>query len=170
MNTGVFTAGDQPTPGGTVASESKPLLARLMSHPAAHTVEHIEKQHRSVTPQPTSTQQQSQATPTGIVTATNANSAYASNRSKRRNKTASQQDSIISTPASMSHDATTSINQNTTDTNGTAGFLRIQSPTFVSLAISTNHQASDIVGSSNSNPLVSLFAHASATTVSGDVG
>ncbi|XP_031827728.1 decapping mRNA 1 isoform X2 [Nomia melanderi] len=170
VNTGVFTAGDQPTPGGAVASESKPLLARLMSHPAAHTVEHIEKQHRSVTPQPTSTtQQQSQATPTGIVTATNASSAYASNRSKRRSKTASQQDSIISTPASMSHDATTSINQNTTDTNGTAGFLRIQSPTNVSSSNSTNHQASDIVGSSNSNPLASLFAHASATTASEDI-
>lgn len=36
---------------GNVVNEGKPLLARLMSHPAAHTVEHIEKQQRSVSPQ-----------------------------------------------------------------------------------------------------------------------
>ena len=46
VNTGHFKPGDQPQP----VSESKPLLARLMSHPAAHTVEHIEKQQRSITP------------------------------------------------------------------------------------------------------------------------
>lgn len=101
VNTGHFKAGDQPTPGGTVASESKPLLARLMSHPAAHTVEHIEKQHRSVTPQPT-TQQQNQATPITMMTANNAGSVTASNRPKRRSKIVTQQDSMISsTPGSV---------------------------------------------------------------------
>ncbi|XP_076241539.1 decapping mRNA 1 [Calliopsis andreniformis] len=167
VNTGHFKSGDQPTAGGTVANESKPLLARLMSHPAAHTVEHIEKQHRSVTPQP-ATQQQSQATPSVILTANNISSATASNRPKRRSKTASQQDSVISTSASISQEVVPSVNQNTTDTNGTAGFLRIQSPTNVS-SNSTNHQASDMIGSSNSNPLASLFAHASATTATDDI-
>ncbi|XP_078032677.1 decapping mRNA 1 isoform X2 [Augochlora pura] len=160
VNTGVLV-GEQPTPGGVVASESKPLLARLMSHPAAHTVEHIEKQHRSITPLPTTTtQQQSQAAPPcqkGIITST---------RSKRRNKTSSQQDSMISTPVPTSHNVTPSTNQNTTDTNGTAGFLRIQSPTNVSLNSTSNHQASDIVVGCNTNPFVSLFTHASATTAS----
>lgn len=50
VNTGHFKA-DQPQ-AGHVVNESKPFLARLMSHPAAHTLEHIEKQHRSITPQP----------------------------------------------------------------------------------------------------------------------
>ncbi|XP_076633136.1 decapping mRNA 1 [Colletes latitarsis] len=168
VNTGHFKAGDQPTAGGTIVNESKPLLARLMSHPAAHTVEHIEKQHRSITPQPT-TQQQSQATPTTIMTSNNAGSASALNRSKRRSKVVAQQDSMISTPASINQDVPSSVNQNTTDTNGTTGFLRIQSPTNALSSNSTNHQASDIIGSSNSNPLASLFAHASATTASEDI-
>jgi mRNA-decapping enzyme 1B len=51
VNTGHFKPGDQPQ-SGTAVNEVKPLLARLMSHPAAHTVEHIEKQQRSITPQP----------------------------------------------------------------------------------------------------------------------
>lgn len=55
VNTGHFKAGDQPQTGNVV-NEGKPLLARLMSHPAAHTVEHIEKQHRSITPQPAQAQ------------------------------------------------------------------------------------------------------------------
>ncbi|XP_015432355.1 PREDICTED: mRNA-decapping enzyme 1B isoform X2 [Dufourea novaeangliae] len=170
VNTGHFKAGDQPTPGGTVASESKPLLARLMSHPAAHTVEHIEKQHRSITPQPTSTQQQSQATPPARIIVNSASSVSATNRSKRRSKSGTQQDSMISTATSMSQDATPSANQNTSDTNGTTGFLRIQSPTNASSSNSTNHQASDVVGSSNSNPLASLFfGHASASTASDDI-
>uniref|UniRef100_A0A0C9RWV3 DCP1B_0 protein n=1 Tax=Fopius arisanus TaxID=64838 RepID=A0A0C9RWV3_9HYME len=52
VNTGHFKAGDQPTPSVHAVSETKPFLARLMSHPAAHTLEHIEKQQRSTTPQP----------------------------------------------------------------------------------------------------------------------
>ena len=168
VNTGHFKAGDQPTPEGTVPNESKPLLARLMSHPAAHTVEHIEKQHRSITPQP-GTQQQSQTTPTAIMTANNVASSTSSNKSKRRSKTASQPESMIPTPASMTQDIPPPVNSNTTDTNGTTGFLRIQSPTNVSSSNSTNHQASDVIGSSNSNPLASLFAHASATSASEDI-
>ncbi|XP_033199788.1 mRNA-decapping enzyme 1A [Bombus vosnesenskii] len=166
VNTGHFKAGDQPTPGGTVANESKPLLARLMSHPAAHTVEHIEKQHRSITPQPAT---QQQTTPTTILTANSACNATASNRTKKRNRTASQQDSMIPTPASITQEILTPMNQNTADTNGTTGFLRIQSPTNASTSTLTNHQASDIIGPSNSNPLASLFAHASATTASEDI-
>lgn len=42
VNTGHFKAGDQPTSGGTITNESNPILARLMSHLTAHTVEHIE--------------------------------------------------------------------------------------------------------------------------------
>ncbi|CAK9812631.1 mRNA-decapping enzyme 1B [Anthophora plagiata] len=168
VNTGHFKAGDQPTPGGTVTSESKPLLARLMSHPAAHTVEHIEKQHRSITPQP-ATRQQSQTTPTAILSANNAGSSTASNRSKRRIKATSQQDSMISTPASLTQEIVSSMNENAADTNGTTGFLRIQSPTNASSSNSINHQASDIIGSSNSNPLASLFSHASGTTASEDI-
>ncbi|CAL7950578.1 unnamed protein product [Xylocopa violacea] len=163
VNTGHFKAGDQPTPGGTVANESKPLLARLMSHPAAHTVEHIEKQHRSITPQP-ATQHQSQTTPTAIMTANNAGSATASNKSKRRSKIA-----MTSIPAPTMQEIPPSTNQNTTDTNGTTGFLRIQSPTNVPSSDSTNHEASDIIASSSSNPLVSLFAQASMTTAPEDI-
>ncbi|XP_003704239.1 decapping mRNA 1 [Megachile rotundata] len=168
VNTGHFKAGDQPTPGGTVPNESKPLLARLMSHPAAHTVEHIEKQHRSITPQP-ATQQQSQTTPTAILTGNNVASSTASNKSKRRSKTVSQPDSIITTPASMTQDIPPPVNPNTADTNGTTGFHRIQSPINVSSSNSTNHQASDVIVSSNSNPLASLFAHASVTSASEDI-
>lgn len=168
VNTGHFKAGDQPTSGGTITNESNPILARLMSHLTAHTVEHIEKQHRSITPQP-ATQQQSQTTPTAIITANNASNTNASNRTKKRSRTASQQDSMISTPASLTQEILPPINQSTTDTNGTTGFLRIQSPTNASSSTSTNHQASDIIGSSNSNPLASLFANASATTASEDI-
>lgn len=135
-----------------------------MSHPAAHTVEHIEKQHRSITPQPAT---QQQTTPTTILTANSACNTTASNRTKKRNRTASQQDSMIPTPASLTQEILTPMNQTATDTNGTTGFLRIQSPTNASTSTLTNHQASDIIGPSNSNPLASLFAHASATTVSG---
>ena len=51
VNTGQFKPGDQPQTGNIVSNEGKPFLQRFMSHPAAHTLEHIEKQQRSVTPQ-----------------------------------------------------------------------------------------------------------------------
>lgn len=148
MNTGHFKAGDQPTP---VAVESKPLLARLMSHPAAHTLEHIEKQQRSVTPQPSH-----QSQPTTIPS---------TNKSKRRNKATPQQESIMSTSAPISQDLPLSVAQNVNDSNGSTGFLRIQSPTNVASSTLRNHQASNITNTNNANPLASLFAHASGSTV-----
>ncbi|OAD61055.1 mRNA-decapping enzyme 1B [Eufriesea mexicana] len=165
VNTGHFKAGDQPTSGATATNESKPLLARLMSHPAAHTVEHIEKQHRSITPQSV-TQQPSESTPK-TVTSVNSPGDISSNRTKKRSRTASHQDSI-STPTSLTQEVLSSMDQSATDTNGTTEFLRIQSPTNVSFSASTDHHTSEI-GCSNSNPLASLFAHASATSASEDI-
>lgn len=153
VNTGHFKAGDQPTPGSTVAVESKPLLARLMSHPAAHTLEHIEKQQRSVTPQPSH-----QSQPTTIPS---------TNKSKRRNKAIPQQESIISTSASISQDVPLSVAQSVmnNDSNGSTGFLRIQSPTNVTVSSTLrNHQASNITNTNNANPLAPLLALASGST------
>lgn len=160
VNTGHFKAGDQPTPG-TVAVESKPLLARLMSHPAAHTLEHIEKQQRSITPQP-STHHQSQTPSTSILAPNNAGSIPTSNRSKRRNKMISQQDSIMPASAPIAQDLQLPVNQSN-DSNGST-FLRIQSPTNTSSAL-RNQQSSNIINSNNANPLASLFAHTSGNTV-----
>lgn len=163
MNTGHFKAGDQPTPGGAVVVENKPFLARLMSHPAAHTLEHIEKQQRSITPQP-STLHQSQPPSTSVLTPNNVSSISSSNRSKRRNKTISQQDSVMSTPAPMSQELQLAANQS--DSNGSTGFLRIQSPTStVSSSTLRNQHASNIINTNNVNPLASLFAHATGNTV-----
>ncbi|XP_024872995.1 mRNA-decapping enzyme 1A isoform X2 [Temnothorax curvispinosus] len=150
VNTGHFKAGDQPTPGSTVAVESKPLLARLMSHPAAHTLEHIEKQQRSVTPQPS---HQSHAT-----------TIPSANKSKRRNKATPQQDA-----APISQDLPLPVTQNINDSNGSIGFLRIQSPTTVTSSTLRNHQASNVTNSNNANPLASLLAHASGSTSSDDI-
>lgn len=148
MNTGHFKAGDQPTP---VVVESKPFFARLMSHPAAHTLEHIEKQQRSITPQPSSHQSQPTAIP------------VSANRPKRRNKTTSQQESLMSTSAPISQDLPLPIAQN--DSDGSTGFLRIQSPTNTTSSAIRNHQASNITNTNNANPLASLFAQASGNAV-----
>ncbi|XP_029665575.1 mRNA-decapping enzyme 1A [Formica exsecta] len=161
VNTGQFKPGDQPTSGATVVVEStKPLLARLMSYPAAHTLEHIEKhieKQRSITPQPTTHQSQ----PTMI---------SAANRSKRRNKPTSQQESVMSTSAPISQDLPLPVTQSVNDSNGTTGFLRIQSPTNTPTSSTLrNHQASNITNTSNANPLASLFAHASGSTLSDDI-
>lgn len=150
VNTGHFKPGDQPTPGGTVVNESKPLLERLMSHPAAHTLEHIEKQQRSITPQPAG-QHQSESAPVGLITSNNvmANAA-ATNRSKKRTKPASGQDSVMSTPGSLTQVLQSAATQNANDTNGTSGFLRIQSPTNAASPSLTNHQSpGDIIGSAS---------------------
>ncbi|XP_011639425.1 mRNA-decapping enzyme 1B [Pogonomyrmex barbatus] len=155
VNTGHFKPSDQPTPGSTVAVESKPLLARLMSHPAAHTLEHIEKQQRSVTPQPSH-----QSQPTSIPS---------TNKPKRRNKTTPQQESVISTSAPISQDLPLPITPNVNDSNGSTGFLRIQSPTNVASSTLRNHQASNVTTTNNTNPLASLFAHASGSTSSDDI-
>lgn len=151
VNTGHFKANDQPTPGNTVVVESKPLLARLMSHPAAHTLEHIEKQQRSVTPQPSH-----QSQPTTIPS---------TNKSKRRNKATSQQELVISTSAPISQDLPLPVTQNMNDSNGSTGFLRIQSPTNVASSTLRNRQASNVTNTNNTNPLASLLAHASGSTV-----
>lgn len=167
VNTGHFKAGDQPTAINTGPNENKPLLARLMSHPAAHTLEHIEKQQRSITPQPSSLTSQSQA-PSAPITSNSVGSAHALNRSKRRNKMNSQ-DSVMSTPAPVSQDLQPPVNQSTNETNGSSGFLRIQSPTNTTSSNVTNHQSSNIITPSNTNPLASLFAHASGNTASEDI-
>ncbi|KAH0955758.1 hypothetical protein HN011_003228 [Eciton burchellii] len=152
VNTGHFKAGDQPTP---VTVESKPLLARLMSHPAAHTLEHIEKQQRSITPQPSTQQSQPTAIP------------GSANRSKRRNKTISQQESLMSTSAPISQDLPLPVTQN--DSDGSTGFLRIQSPTNTTPTTLRNHQASNITNTNNAIPLASLFAQASGNASSDDI-
>lgn len=149
VNTGHFKAGDPPTQGSAVAAESKPLLARLMSHPAAHTLEHIEKQQRSITPQPSTHQSQSAT-------------ICSTNRSKRRNKATPQQESVISTSTSISQDLPLPVTQSITDSNGPTGFLRIQSPTSTTLK---NHQSMNVANTNSTNPLASLFAHASGNTV-----
>ncbi|XP_011873558.1 PREDICTED: mRNA-decapping enzyme 1B [Vollenhovia emeryi] len=154
VNTGHFKAGDQPAPGSTVAVESKPLLARLMSHPAAHTLEHIEKQQRSVTPQP-SHQSQLAAIPS-------------TNKSKRRNKVTPQPESIMSSSAPVSQDLPRPVAQNVNDSNGSTGFLRIQSPT-CNVATLRNHQVSNVTNTNSSNPLASLLAHASGSISSDDI-
>ncbi|XP_043680055.1 mRNA-decapping enzyme 1A isoform X4 [Vespula pensylvanica] len=136
VNTGHFKAGDQPTAINTGPNENKPLLlARLMSHPAAHTLEHIEKQQRSITPQPSTLQSQ---TPAPSATSINV-------------------------------DLQPSVNQSTSETNGSSGFLRIQSPTNTTSSNITNHQTSTIITPSNTNPLASLFAHVSGNTASEDI-
>lgn len=166
MNTGHFKAGDQPTTGAVV--ESKPLLARLMSHPAAHTLEHIEKQQRSITPQP-STHHQPQISSSNILATNNMTNVPSSNRCKRRNKALSLQDadghSIIFPPASISQDLAVPVNQSANDSNGSTGFLRIQSPTNTTPSTLKNHQTSNIINTNNVNPLASLFAHASGNAV-----
>lgn len=132
-----------------------------MSHPAAHTLEHIEKQQRSITPQPSTLQSQ---TPAASTTSINVASITLLGRSKRRNKTVSQ-DTPMSTSASVSQDLQPSVNQSTSETNGSSGFLRIQSPTNTTSSNITNHQTSNIITPSNTNPLASLFAHVSGNAV-----
>ncbi|CAD6203833.1 GSCOCG00009821001-RA-CDS [Cotesia congregata] len=54
VNTGHFKPEHQQPPGNVHVAVEKPIsLSHLMSHPAAHTLEHIEKQQRSITPQST---------------------------------------------------------------------------------------------------------------------
>ncbi|KAI4502382.1 hypothetical protein M0802_002294 [Mischocyttarus mexicanus] len=163
-NTGHFKAGDQPTAITTGPNENKPLLlARLLSHPAAHTLEHIEKQQRSITPQPITLQS---LKPTPPAPSINVGSLL--NRSKRRNKTASQESSV-STSATVSLDLQPSISQSNEENNGSSGFLRIQSPTNTTPSNITNHQTSSIITNSNTNPLSSLFAQAPGNTASEDI-
>lgn len=166
-----FKVGDQPSTRGAIAVESKPLLARLMSHPAAHTLEHIEKQQRSITPQPSAIQRQSssQSTSTSVLTPNNVGSISSSNRSKRRNKSTPQQDSVVSTSAPISQDLQLPVNQSSNDSNGSTGFLRIQSPINTVSSTLKNQQTPNIINTNNANPLASLFAQASGNTPSDDI-
>lgn len=135
------------------APEGKPLLARLMSNPAAHTLEHIEKQQRSTTPQPGVQSHSQPQAPAAVVT--NNQTGSTANRSKRRNRAATSQPE-----SAAAREQQTSANANSTETNSTSGFLRIQSPT--NTALSNQQQ----VVNSSANPLASLFAQVSGQTVS----
>lgn len=165
MNPGHFKAGDQPStgnsgPSGPVVPEAKPLLARLMSNPAAHTLEHIEKQQRSTTPQPAPPLHAQSQQPTTVLT--NNLSANSANRSKKRNRAATTHLESVETTSSTSasREQQPSVNSATTETNSSSGFLRIQSPTNTTL---NHHQATAIP---IVNPLASLFANASGPAVS----
>ncbi|XP_044005967.1 serine/threonine-protein kinase DDB_G0283821 [Aphidius gifuensis] len=121
VNTGHFKAGDQPNQGITThrtVTETKPFLARLMSHPAAHTLEHIEKQQRSITPQPQIT------TTTKTTTIDNDNEQVVVKIKRQVNKNTTTQ--LESVSHELQRQANLSINETT---NGTSSFHRIQSPT-----------------------------------------
>ena len=150
-----FKAGDQPTP----VHESKPLLARLMSHPAAHTLEHIEKQQRSTTPQPGPPSHHQMSTTPMKFTANEIENLSAANRSKKKSKMISQLDPNLSA-SNVVQDLSQTISQN--DSNDSS-FLRIQSPVNTSTLLN-NHQSNHILGSSGN--LAALFGPASASGVS----
>lgn len=88
-----------------------------MSHPAAHTLEHIEKQQRSVTPQP----QITTTTTTKIKTVDNNNGEVKIKRQVNKNTTTQ----LESVSHELQRQANLSINETT---NGTSSFHRIQSP------------------------------------------
>ncbi|XP_033218963.1 mRNA-decapping enzyme 1A [Belonocnema kinseyi] len=154
-----FKAGDQPTP----VHESKPLLARLMSHPAAHTLEHIEKQQRSTTPQPGPPSHHHMTTTPMTITANDIGNLSVSNRSKKKNKMISQLDPILPAP-NVVQDLPQSISQNESNDSS---FLRIQSP--VNTTLLNNHHTNHILGSAGANSLASLFGQTAASGVTEDV-
>ncbi|XP_012282854.1 mRNA-decapping enzyme 1A isoform X2 [Orussus abietinus] len=166
-----FKPGDQPAPGNAVTlPETKPLLARLMSHPAAHTLEHIEKQQRSTTPQPVPPSQVQAPQPTPLGTMNNVGSA--SNRSKRRTRAPSQSETV-GTNALLrelpAHFMNQSVTQSASDSNGSTSFLRILTPTTNVGTTMTNHQTSGLSSTNSGNPFATLFAHATIPTSSDDV-
>ncbi|XP_058800625.1 mRNA-decapping enzyme 1B [Phymastichus coffea] len=122
VNTGHYKSEPQ---AGHVVNDSKPLLAQMMSHPvhitAAHTLEHIEKQHRSITPQP-SVQSISQG-----MMALNNQSCENSIITKLKNKLPPQSNTNAPLPSGLVKQEYSQIG--TDDTNGSSSFLRIQSPT-----------------------------------------
>ncbi|KAJ8674893.1 hypothetical protein QAD02_010679 [Eretmocerus hayati] len=163
--------------------EGRTLLERLMSHPTAHTVEHIEKQHGSVTPQPIVPPQ-----PQGGMIDMNNQSSENSLLTKLRSKMPSQtnvhpqttpkmfnQDypHQMSTPKSVGG---TTYPVKTDATPNSSSFLRIQSPTATGPHKLTNQPKNnpvsnfvDVYGSmsikkensmtSNSVPFDALFQH-----------
>ncbi|XP_043271340.1 mRNA-decapping enzyme 1A [Venturia canescens] len=170
VNTGHFKAGDHPNAHNVGVAESKPMLARLMSHPAAHTLEHIEKQQRSTTPQPgLSSHVPAQPQSSTISQVNNVVSGSSSARAKRHNKSnVTQDDSVVSALTSVSQELQRQVSRNTSDTNGASSFLRIDSPS-VKTANSTNHQSNNIVSSCKTDPILSLFETESTTLESEDI-
>lgn len=126
------TPGKMPT-----VDDAKPLLARLMTHQGAHTLEHIEKQQRSVTPQ--NLPVNSTPMPTSIL-----------NRSKKK---------CAKTPGENVTTTQDKANANTShsDANGSSSFLRIPSP--VACPLPTRMSQNTVT---NSIPLSSLFAHSTS--------
>ncbi|XP_001601191.1 mRNA-decapping enzyme 1A [Nasonia vitripennis] len=156
VNTGHFKAGDQPQTGNVV-NEGKPLLARLMSHPAAHTLEHIEKQHRSITPQPAAPAQ-----PQPGMIPMNNQSCDNSIITKLRNKMPSQSNANTASSAHMGGQEYSSAHGMpcsdmssvlcADNSHSSSSFLRIQSP--------TANNSNNLVNQHKSNANVSNFVDA----------
>lgn len=138
-----FKAGDQPVQ----VHESKPLLVRLMSHPAAHTLEHIEKQQRSTTPQPVPPSHHISTTPMSVV-ANDIGNLSVTNRSKKKQKVSQ----LVSIPGPNVQELPPTIAQNESNDSS---FLRIQSPVNTSSLLNSHHN-NHIIGCSGTN-LTSLF-------------
>lgn len=149
-----FKAGDQPIQ----VHESKPLLARLMSHPTAITLEHIEKQQRSTTPQPVPPSHHHHISTTPMsVAANDIGNLSVANRSKKKNKVSQ----LATIPGPNVQDLPSTIAQSETNDSS---FLRIQSPVNTS-SLLNNHHTNHIIGSSGGNPLTSLFGQTSSSVV-----
>lgn len=94
-----------------------------MSHPAAHTLEHIEKQQRSITPQPTTVQSIIPNNNSNNIN-NNINKITSASKIKRHiNKHTTTQLESVSHELQRQTNITTTI-----ETNGTTSFHRIQSP------------------------------------------
>ncbi|XP_051175219.1 mRNA-decapping enzyme 1B [Leptopilina boulardi] len=153
-----FKAGDQPIQ----VHESKPLLARLMSHPTAITLEHIEKQQRSTTPQPVPPSHHHHISTTPMsVAANDIGNLSVANRSKKKNKVSQ----LATIPGPNVQDLPSTIAQSETNDSS---FLRIQSPVNTS-SLLNNHHTNHIIGSSGGNPLTSLFGQTSSSVMTEDV-
>ncbi|KAK0174992.1 hypothetical protein PV327_008778 [Microctonus hyperodae] len=153
VNTGQFNTSavdHQQSPSGNVhvVSESKPLLlVHLMSRATAHTLEHIEKQQRSITPQPVKVPSiLSPADAPPIVTNISKNNASIS-KVKKLNKSTAHIESSVSKIESTQ--PSQDVECNSYDVNkskigemndSTSSFLRIQSPMTTSMpTISKNN-------------------------------
>lgn len=148
VNTGHYQEHHQhitSTSTNIINEVQKPLMARLMSHPAAHTLEHIEKQQRAITPQPTVPPQpqalmippqlkkQSDRTP---------NSVTSKIKSSGGNKMQSKDYTLNSPGCNM---VCPDYGQNSNNLNcstgiNTTGFLRIQSPRTINAKNIMNQQ------------------------------
>ncbi|XP_015112032.1 mRNA-decapping enzyme 1A [Diachasma alloeum] len=147
VNTGHFKPGDQPSPSVHAVTETKPFLARLMSYPAAHTLEHIEKQQRSITPQPLQPAVPSILPPAIVRTQKYVAQSTPASKPKKQNKMTPQQESVVSTLNSVSQELQRQT-KSANDTNGSMSFHRIQSPTTPSTVLNqaTRHGIFNIGG------------------------